>query len=129
MALPGWLSRGKRIVAQNEESRWSLTDVERRVDALAALLHASQVARAPIGLLADNSPHWIAVDLATQVAGATLIPLPAFFTRAQLAHVIDAGGMESMLCADAAVASALGFSQQVGSDEVLGLFVRPGGAS
>ena len=125
MALPEWVSGAARVALQNERLCWSRADLEHHVDALVDLLHASQRIGAPIGLAADNSPHWIAADLAAQVAGATLVPLPAFFTRDQLNHVIDVSGIESMLAADGSVPAALGFSRQGGPDEALGLFARP----
>jgi long-chain acyl-CoA synthetase len=64
-----------------------------------------------VGLVADNGPDWVAIDVAAQRAGVTLVPLPAFFTAAQLAHAAAASGMDGLFCTEARVAAGLGFSQ------------------
>lgn len=48
-------------------------------------------------ILADNSASWIIADLALLRAGALNVPLPAWFTPAQTAHVIRDAGLESIL--------------------------------
>jgi long-chain acyl-CoA synthetase len=50
-----------------------------------------------VGLMADNGPAWIAADRAAQDARAVLLPLPAFFTPAQLDHVVASTGMSAVL--------------------------------
>ena len=62
-----------------------------------------------LGLLADNGPDWLAADLAAERAGVPLVPLPAFFTPAQLAHAAAASGMDALLCDSPVLASALRF--------------------
>jgi len=47
-----------------------------------------------IGLLLDNSPAWVLLDLVAQSRGAICVPLPDFFSDAQLAHIIDTTGMD-----------------------------------
>ena len=44
-----------------------------------------------LGIYMDNSPAWAVIDLAAQIAGVTLVPLPAFFSDRQLAHAIGRG--------------------------------------
>jgi long-subunit acyl-CoA synthetase (AMP-forming) len=78
-----------------------------RIDRLAAAL-GSQRLRV-LGLLADNGEDWMVADLAAEAAGVVLVPLPAFFTRAQLAHAVSSTGMDGLYCASSAVALALGF--------------------
>ncbi|WP_193162016.1 AMP-binding protein [Microbulbifer hainanensis] len=53
-----------------------------------------------LGLYADNGPAWLLVDLACQVAGVTLVPLPVFFSQQQLAHTIETSGMSALLTDD-----------------------------
>lgn len=55
----------------------------------ADLLHANT-----IGLLLDNGPAWVIVDLAVQLRGITVVPLPLFFTDAQLRHIIAAAAVD-----------------------------------
>jgi long-subunit acyl-CoA synthetase (AMP-forming) len=50
-----------------------------------------------VGLMADNGPAWVAADRAAAEAGVVLVPLPAFFTRAQLEHAVAASGMDTLL--------------------------------
>src|SRR3990172_309921 len=56
---------------------------------------ASELARRDVqvlGLLADNSPTWVATALAAIHAGVTLVPLPGFFSDAHLRPALaDAG--------------------------------------
>ena len=69
-------------------------ELEPRVARLAAALASARPRPRVAGLLADNGPDWVLVDLAAQRAGVVLVPLPAFFTAAQRAHVIAASGMD-----------------------------------
>lgn len=48
-------------------------------------------------LLADNSAGWVIADLALLRTGALNVPVPAWFTPAQIAHVIQDAGVESIL--------------------------------
>jgi len=85
--------------------------LEPRIARLAGELRS---ARAPLhvaGLLADNGPDWVLADLAAQQAGITLVPLPQFFTFAQLAHAVVESGMDGLFCDDTALAAQLGFAE------------------
>jgi len=52
-----------------------------------------------LGLLMDNSPAWVIMDLAALDAGITVVPLPTFFSDAQIGHVIQQAGIDA-LCTD-----------------------------
>jgi acyl-CoA synthetase (AMP-forming)/AMP-acid ligase II/pyrroloquinoline quinone (PQQ) biosynthesis protein C len=62
-----------------------------------------------LGLLADNGPDWLAIDLAAERAGIALVPLPAFFTLEQMRHAVDASGMDALYTQSPTTAAALGF--------------------
>ncbi len=62
-----------------------------------------------VGLLADNGPEWLAADLAAERAGVALVPLPAFFTPAQVWHAATASGMDALLGGLPETARSLGF--------------------
>src|SRR4051812_48941279 len=110
MPVPPWISAPARIEAEGAyAASWSASELAQRIDEYAGALTRALAPRAVVGLLADNSPHWIAVDLAAQNAGVDLVPLPAFFTREQMTHAAHASGMHAIFAADAAHASALGF--------------------
>jgi long-chain acyl-CoA synthetase len=49
------------------------------------------------GLLADNGPDWAIADLACLAADIPLVPLPTFFSPAQLEHVIRQAGIDLIL--------------------------------
>ena len=82
---------------------------------------------AVVGVIADNSPHWIAIDLAAHASGICLVPLPGFFSEEQTAHAVRASDMQALFCADAARAAALGFEDEVFDAGGLRLF-RSGSA-
>ncbi len=50
-----------------------------------------------IGLLLENGPVWVVIDLAAQAAGKVVVPLPLFFSNEQLKHVIDDAGISLLL--------------------------------
>jgi len=50
-----------------------------------------------LGLLLDNGPDWAVIDLAALAAGITLVPLPGFFSSAQLRHTIADAGVEAVM--------------------------------
>ena len=52
-----------------------------------------------LGLLMDNSPSWVIMDLAALAAGITVVPLPGFFSGTQIGHVIQEAGIDA-LCTD-----------------------------
>lgn len=55
---------------------------------------AAEFAELPpvLGLAGANGLEWVVADLAAMAAGKTLVPLPPFFTAAQIEHIaVDAG--------------------------------------
>lgn len=84
--------------------------LQARITRLCAALQARRKPRAPVAILADNSPEWLAVDLATQQLGITLVPLPFFFTPAQWRHAIAESGAQALFCAHPAHGAAMGFT-------------------
>ncbi|MET0679446.1 MAG: AMP-binding protein [Burkholderiales bacterium] len=82
-----------------------------RVERLAAALRHALPRPRMLGVLADNGPDWLIVDRAAERIGLPLVPLPAFFTAAQLRHAVDATGMDALFCETADAARALGFRQ------------------
>jgi long-subunit acyl-CoA synthetase (AMP-forming) len=50
-----------------------------------------------LGVLADNGPAWVVVDLAAQAAEVTLVALPVFFSDAQLRHAIEDAAVEMVI--------------------------------
>ena len=90
----------------------SAAEVAARVAQLAASLRALRPRVRMLGVIADNSPEWIVIDLAAQRAGVSLVPLPGFFTLAQMQHAADTTGMDALFCAMPEMALALGFERK-----------------
>ncbi len=83
-------------VALTDETR-TLTygDLLTEIEWLADRLRASRP-RA-IAILADNGVDWALADLAAHAAGIPTIPLPLFFSAAQIDHVIRTAGIDLVL--------------------------------
>lgn len=69
---------------------------------LAALVTAAaerlaQLAPARLGLVLDNGVAWVIADLAARAAGIVLVPIPAYFSHAQIMHVIESAGIDLLL--------------------------------
>jgi hypothetical protein len=85
---------GDLTALQGDVSSVSYREMLAAIDAIAAELGAQGIKR--VGLVADNGPEWIIVDLACQCAGVPLIPLPAFFTPQQVSHAVDSSGVDAL---------------------------------
>jgi len=55
-----------------------------------------------LALALDNHPAWIIVDLAAMANEIPLVPLPLFFSNAQLLHAITDAGANCLICDNAA---------------------------
>lgn len=66
-----------------------------------------------LGLIADNGLDWLVVDRAAAAARIPLVPLPPFFTPAQIAHALTASGVDALLSADGASGRSLGYDDAV----------------
>jgi long-subunit acyl-CoA synthetase (AMP-forming) len=55
-----------------------------------------------IGIAGENSVEWAVAFLAASAAGKTIVPVPAFFSAAQRAHLIHDAGIERIIVTGAA---------------------------
>ncbi len=78
-----------------EASVVSYASLLQQVDALATWLQQQQLPL--LGLWGDNQIEWVIADLAAWQAGIPLIPLPRFFSHAQLAFVVESSGLRHLL--------------------------------
>lgn len=99
------------ILSSATES-WDKAALLKKISQVSEALLNRKNPKAPVGILADNSLEWIAIDLATQDIGVTLIPLPSFFTPSQWLHAIKSSGMQAIFCAHEDVVRNLGFMFQ-----------------
>ena len=84
-----------RIAVRSGDECLTYGALEQRVNAVAQQLEARDISVA--ALIADNSPEWIVVDLAAQLAGTALVPLPPFFIREQIAHALANSRADTLL--------------------------------
>jgi len=103
-------SAAQRPALCGAQEALSAAGLSARVERLAAALQAVTPRPRMLGLIADNGPDWIVVDLAAERIGMPLVPLPGFFTIDQMWHAAQATGMDALLCALPGVAHALGFA-------------------
>jgi long-subunit acyl-CoA synthetase (AMP-forming) len=124
--MPSWFARLPDDVPliSGPDTRWDKSALFRGVEQIASVLRARIPAGAVTGVMAENLPAWIAIDLASQAAGVSLVPLPAFFTPAQLKHAIVTSGIQAIFCSDQAAARGLGFEEYLPIEDAPGLYLR-----
>lgn len=89
----------KKIALTGQTTQLTYAELAAQIDELASWLSAQNIGRA--GLWGENSIEWIVADLAAWKANITLVPLPRFFSRTQLQHVIAQAQLPCMLvCGD-----------------------------
>ncbi len=87
---------GSKIVARDENSALRFDELMQLCEQLSNSLKAHHIER--LALHADNSIHWMVVDLACQLASVCLIPLPTFFTPQQLKNVMSSTPVDALIC-------------------------------
>jgi long-subunit acyl-CoA synthetase (AMP-forming) len=75
------------IVLRDTERAMSVAEVRVRIDDLADRL--SRLPPGPIGSRLDNGIGWVLLDLALRRCSRAHVPLPPFFTEAQVAHALQ----------------------------------------
>jgi long-subunit acyl-CoA synthetase (AMP-forming) len=109
--MRSWLNsvpEQQTILSSGAES-WDKAALLKKISKVSEALLKRKDPKAPVGILADNSLEWIAIDLATQEIGVTLIPLPSFFTPSQWLHAIKSSGMQAIFCPQEDIVRNLGF--------------------
>ena len=91
-----------------------VSSLEALVNDFSEVLKNRKYPNAPVGVLADNSPQWIALDLATQHLDITLIPIPHFFSNEQKQHLIKSANLFTLFSDHQDVFDLLGFDENIG---------------
>ena len=89
------LHSGAEAAFECGTTQLSLSDVRALAEGLAADLEDMGARR--VAIYADNGVDWIVADFACQVAGLTVIPLPLFFSKAQIQHAIESSGVDTII--------------------------------
>lgn len=61
-----------------------------------------------VGLLGANGIDWAVAALAAWMSGKTVVPLPTFFSRLQLEHVLRDAGIDHLIATENAASAAAG---------------------
>jgi long-chain acyl-CoA synthetase len=115
------MNGSKYLLTGEDGPTWDRARMNEQVRRFRDALRVRRNPQAPVAVLADNSPEWIAIDLATQELDVPMIPLPAFFTPEQWMHAIKASGAGAIFTMQDAHARILGFTRNVPCDSVLSL--------
>lgn len=117
--MAGWIldciGRGPstNIALQDANRSLSYADLARQVRAEAKWQSEYTAGRAAI--LADNGCEWIVTDLALLARGALNVPLPGYFTPAQLNHALNDAAIDAVLTDDPYRVQVLGPDWQLHS--------------
>jgi long-chain acyl-CoA synthetase len=84
-----------QIALQDENSILTYGELPGEMRQLASRLR--EIAPRAIAILADNGIAWALTDLAAHAAGIPIIPLPLFFSPAQMVHVLKVAGVDHVL--------------------------------
>lgn len=84
-----------RTALSDSHGELGFADLLQQVDRFAAALRAQGCRSA--GLLADNGIDWVIADLAALQSGMTLVPLPPYFSKTQLSHVIETSSLDTLI--------------------------------
>lgn len=105
-----------RVAFSDDREQVSYLELPRRVAALARRLD-----RGPqtIGILARNGVPWVIAQLAGMATGKIVVPLPTFFSPAQLGHIVNDAGVDLILITDemAARSTTIGVPKLVITNE------------
>jgi long-subunit acyl-CoA synthetase (AMP-forming) len=95
-ALHHWAKlRRQAICLESDHVVLTFGELHKLVATAAARLAESGSRR--LGLMLDNGAPWVIADLAARQAGITLVPIPGYFSKAQVAHVIAAAGVDLVI--------------------------------
>ncbi len=92
----GWLAAGDpaRQALAAPGAGLSAGALARAVEVAAAALR--DTGARVLATRADNGADWVIADLAAWTAGVVHVPLPAFFTDAQVAHALESAGVDAL---------------------------------
>lgn len=102
-------ARGDAVVLRDAAHTLSGTQVLAAVEVRVERLRRFECER--VALACDNSLKWVLWDLALLRAGCVCVPLPPFFSPAQLRHVLDTAGVDALISDDLEPWLAEGFVQ------------------
>ena len=109
----------QREAVVTAQATLSYAELQRRIELLSASFMQLNLRR--LTLWGVNSIGWIVVDLAAQKAGMTVIPVPLFFTVAQVRHLLSDSQTELLCTLDESFSAPewlLNLAQDMSRDEI-----------
>ncbi len=88
-------STSEAVAIRSRDKRVSYAELMSAVQQATAQLQSLRVES--LGLYLDNGIDWIVFDLAALAAGIRVVPLPLFFSEAQIAHAIADGELDGIV--------------------------------
>ncbi|WP_332670262.1 AMP-binding protein [Aromatoleum sp.] len=105
-------AHGERPALQQDGRGLNYRETLQEIVVRAERLRSAGCRRLAIAL--DNGIDWALWDLAALQAGIVCVPLPAFFSAAQLAHVLDSAGVDTLIADDSSASRGAGFGPACG---------------
>lgn len=84
-----------KMALHDAHGKLTYTELLEHVQTMAARL--SVLSPRAIGIFADNGRAWAITDLAAWLANIPIVPLPTFFSNAQLEHVLHSAGIDLVI--------------------------------
>lgn len=93
------LRRPGAFAVGNLQSQLNYAELQREIIRIADLLREQHTTHkvSALGLMLDNSPAWVVADLAAATCQLTCIPLPGYFSPAQLQHTLTDAGIRLLI--------------------------------
>lgn len=85
-----------KVALQDESGSLTYDQLWPAISRLSERLQGGAAPQA-IALHCDNGRDWLLADLAAQVAGIPMIPLPLFFSAAQIDHALKTAGVDQLI--------------------------------
>ena len=109
--MPEALDRLLRRAGRRPEETVAITADGARVSAEALVLRIAGLRPLlgdgrTVGVMAEDGPDWIVAALAMRAAGATLVPLPLFFSDDQIGHIVRDAGVSAIATSSSQAARA-----------------------
>jgi len=83
------------VAIEGQYLSFTYAELGEAVSTVAGFIHEHDLTA--VTLLADNGPLWCLVDLACAQAEVPLIPIPHFFSPAQMSHLIISAGADGII--------------------------------
>jgi len=95
----------RKIAVRTSSITLSYLQLFQQVEQLANQLLELNISR--LAILEDNTPAWVIADLAGQMKGVTVVPVPLFFSGEQQQHLLNQSGVQVVLSSQASLLKAV----------------------